>query len=188
MNLKDLDRLLTIALVTVVIAIIITGGKLHAKGTRDSVNEQGQSDSALQAASYNLLQIDDLIQRLNSDTWTDNTSSTYIHTLQDLGEYKITAYCPCAICCGKWAKDRPGGIVYGAYGIELVEGVSAAGPFPSGTKLYIEGIGEYVVQDTTSEWVLEENDHKLVDIYFNKHQDAVEFGAKHKNVYLIGGK
>ena len=68
----------------------------------------------------------------------------------------------------------------GAYGIELVEGVSAAGPFPSGTKLYIEGIGEYVVQDTTSEWVLEENDHKLVDIYFNKHQDAVEFGAKHK--------
>ena len=36
-----------------------------------------------------------------------------------LGEYRITAYCACEKCCGEWAKNRPGGIVVGAAGIEL---------------------------------------------------------------------
>ena len=104
-----------------------------------------------------------------------------------LGEYTITAYCPCEICCGIWAKNRPGGIVYGAAGIELQEGHSVAAPNLSfGTILYIEGLGEYVVEDRPASWVAEKYDDKIIDIYFLSHDDALEFGLQHRKVYLKG--
>jgi len=104
-----------------------------------------------------------------------------------LGEYTITAYCPCEICCGIWAKNRPNGIVYGAAGIELQEGYSVAAPgLPFGTILYIEGLGEYVVEDRPASWVAEKYDGKIIDIYFLSHDDALEFGLQHRTVYLKG--
>lgn len=104
-----------------------------------------------------------------------------------LGEYTITAYCPCETCCGIWAKNRPNGIVYGAAGIELQEGYSVAAPgLPFGTILYIEGLGEYVVEDRPASWVAEKYDDKIVDIYFLSHDDAMEFGLQHRTVYLKG--
>lgn len=107
--------------------------------------------------------------------------------LESLGEYRITAYCPCEICCGIWAKNRPGGIVVGAYGVELEEDVSIAAPLPSNTRLYIDGIGEYTVQDKLADWVLEKYDNKVVDIYFNSHEDAKAFGLQHKEVFIVKG-
>lgn len=98
---------------------------------------------------------------------------TYI----DLGEYIVTAYCPCEKCCGKWAKNRPNGIVYGAYGIELVEGVSVAAPFPEGTVLLIEG-REYIVHDKTAERIVRRYNGKIVDIYFQNHETALKFGKQ----------
>jgi 3D (Asp-Asp-Asp) domain-containing protein len=108
---------------------------------------------------------------------------TYI----DLGEYIVTAYCPCEKCCGKWAKNRPNGIVYGAYGIELVEGVSVAAPFPEGTVLVIEG-REYIVHDKTAEWIVRRYNGKIVDIYFGSHQKALEFGKKALEVRMQNEK
>lgn len=61
-----------------------------------------------------------------------------------------TAYCPCEICCGKWALNRPDGIVYTASGAIAEEDVTIAADwsvYSPGTILYIEGIGERTVQD-----------------------------------------
>lgn len=107
--------------------------------------------------------------------------------MTELGEYTITSYCPCEICCGTWAKNRPNGIVYGAAGTELQEGYSVAAPgLPFGTILYIEGLGEYVVEDRPASWVAEKYDGKIIDIYFLNHDDALEFGLQHRTVYLKG--
>lgn len=103
-----------------------------------------------------------------------------------LGEFRITAYCSCEICCGKWAENRPDGIVYGASGEELVAGVSCASPLPFGTTVEIEGLGEYVVQDRTAAWVVEKYGEQQIDIYFDNHEAACEFGLKYLNVYLKG--
>lgn len=100
-----------------------------------------------------------------------------------LGKYRITAYCSCEKCCGSWAKDRPGGIVKGAAGIELTPGVSVASPLPFGTELYIAGYGEVIVQDRTANWVVEKYNGEIVDIYFNNHEEALNFGVKYANVY-----
>lgn len=104
-----------------------------------------------------------------------------------LGEFRITAYCSCEICCGKWAENRPDGIVYGASGEELVAGVSCASPLPFGTVLEVEGVGTYIVQDRTASWVVDKYGENLVDIYFDDHQAALEFGLQYHDVYMKEG-
>lgn len=101
-----------------------------------------------------------------------------------LGKCKIMAYCACEICCGKWAKNRPDGIVYGASGEELVAGVSCASPLPFGTVLEIEGVGTYIVQDRPPAWVVDNYGDNLVDIYLDDHQAALEFGVQYHDVYM----
>lgn len=100
-----------------------------------------------------------------------------------LGEYTITAYCSCEKCCGKWALNRPGGIVYGAYGIELVPGLSCAAPMPCGTILEIEGLGTYIVHDATADWIVERYQGKIIDLYFSEHGQAVDFGKRVLQVF-----
>ena len=101
-----------------------------------------------------------------------------------LGRCKVMAYCACEICCGKWAKNRPDGIVYGASGEELVAGVSCASPLPFGTVLEIEGVGTYIVQDRPPIWVVDKSGENLVDIYLDDHQAALEFGVQYHDVYM----
>ncbi|MCM1220253.1 MAG: 3D domain-containing protein [Lachnospiraceae bacterium] len=96
--------------------------------------------------------------------------------------YRVTAYCACEKCCGKWALNRPNGIVYGAAGIELTSGVSCAAPLPFGTVLEIEGYGEVVVQDRMATWVIEKYGNNCVDIYFDTHEAACNFALQYLNV------
>lgn len=105
-----------------------------------------------------------------------------------LGNFRITAYCSCRKCCGKWADNRPNGIVYGAMGKELKAGVSVASPLPFGTKIHIDGLGDYVVQDRTADWVVEKYGEGIVDIYFDSHEEAKQFGLKHLDVYIDWGE
>jgi 3D (Asp-Asp-Asp) domain-containing protein len=106
--------------------------------------------------------------------------------LISLGEYRITAYCSCEKCCGKWAKNRTNGIIKGASGIELKEGVSIASSLPFGTRLIINGLGEYIVQDRTSNWISKKYRNKIIDIYFNNHEDAKKFGVQYKEIIMKG--
>ena len=102
-----------------------------------------------------------------------------------LGTYRITAYCSCEICCGEWAKNRPGGIVYGAAMTELKPGVSCAAPsLPFGTEITVEGLGDFVVQDRPSQWVVDRFGDEQIDIYFSSHEAAEAFGLKYLNVYM----
>lgn len=96
--------------------------------------------------------------------------------------YRVTAYCACEICCGEWAKNRPDGIVYGAAGVPLEQGVSCASPLPFGTEVEIEGLGTYVVQDRIASWVVDKYGENLIDIYFSDHEAACAFGLQYLNV------
>ena len=91
-------------------------------------------------------------------------------------ECVITAYCPCEKCCGIWAKNRPNGVVYTASGEVAQEGVTVAADwdvYPAGTVLYIEGMGEYIVQDVGG---AVNGNH--IDVYFDTHEKAVNFGKQ----------
>lgn len=104
--------------------------------------------------------------------------------LISLGTYTITAYCSCSKCCGKWAENRPGGIVTGAAGIELVDGVSVASPLPIGTEILIEG-HKYIVHDRTAQRIVNRYNGKIIDIYMQNHDKALKFGKKQLAVFEV---
>lgn len=113
-------------------------------------------------------------------------------TLQpEYEEWIATAYCPCEKCCGKWAYNRPNGIVYGAGGYELVQGVSMASGLPFGTMVRITGAdgynGDYICHDRPAEYIIERYQGKIIDVYFNSHDQAVKFGKRTITVEILEG-
>ena len=98
--------------------------------------------------------------------------------------YRVTAYCPCEKCCGKWAKNRPldengEPIVVGAAGVELVSGYTVAGTLPFGTKVELEGIGVVEVQDRFAKWIVDKYGENIIDIYMTDHKAAWNFGEQY---------
>ena len=89
---------------------------------------------------------------------------------QNSETFTAYAYCPCQKCCGKWAN----GIT--ATGTNAIQGRTVAVDpkiIPLGTKLWIDGKGPYIAEDTGSGI----NGYKL-DVYHESHQDALIWGVQ----------
>lgn len=87
-----------------------------------------------------------------------------------LGKFKMTAYCNCEICCGRWA----GGPT--ASGKMPVQGRTVAtGVLPFGTRLKIGG-QSFVVEDRGTPY-------GHIDIYMENHEEAQAFGVRYADVY-----
>ncbi len=118
---------------------------------------------------------------------TEEEPKTETPRYVSLGEFRLTAYCPCEKCCGKWGKNRPvdgsgKSIVYTASGKIAQQGYTVAADkskLPFGTKIYIDG-HEYEVQDVGG--AIKEN---RIDVYFESHQDALEFGVQYAEVFVL---
>jgi 3D (Asp-Asp-Asp) domain-containing protein len=104
----------------------------------------------------------------------------------DLGEYKITHYCSCPICCDQYAENRPvdeygNEIVYTASGAVAEAGKTiAVDPevIPLGSTVYIDG-KEYVAEDVGG--AIKGN---RIDIYSSSHDEALNLGVKYSSVYM----
>jgi 3D (Asp-Asp-Asp) domain-containing protein len=113
-------------------------------------------------------------------------SNEDVEGIISLGEFKLTAYCSCEQCCGIWALNRPldengNEIIYGASGERLIAGVSiAVDPYviPYGTEVIING-HTYIAHDTGG--AINGN---RIDVYFDSHQDAWNFGLQYAEVYI----
>lgn len=93
----------------------------------------------------------------------------------------ISAYCPCLICCGK-----TNGIT--ASGVKATQYCTIAAPksIPFGTKVYIPYFknapnkGIFIVQDRGG--AIGSN---RIDVFFNTHQQALNFGRKNLEIYIL---
>ena len=129
-------------------------------------------------------------QEKNIVAETDESLVILENKKESLGEFKLTAYCSCEKCCGEWAINRPKDengkdIVYGSTGTILVAGTSIAtdpSVIPYGSQVEING-HIYTAHDTGG--AIQGN---RIDIYFDNHQDALNFGVQYAEVFLIGGK
>ena len=93
-----------------------------------------------------------------------------------LGEFTLTAYCPCSKCCGKWAN----GIT--STGATAKEGVTIAvdpKKIPYGSKVKING-HTYIAQDCGG--AIKNN---KIDIYFDSHYEALKFGRQKAEVFVL---
>lgn len=94
--------------------------------------------------------------------------------------YEATAYCGCRKCNGKWT-DYPT-----ASGTQMKAGRTiAVDPdyIPLGSRVFIEGMGEYIAEDTGSAIK-----GKIIDIYFDSHEEAWDFGRQQIKLKVIGGE
>ncbi len=117
-------------------------------------------------------------------------SSETVVEYESLGEFKVTAYCPCVKCCGIWSADHPSRI-----GTDYIQ-KTASGTIPKaghtvaadisvlpyGTVIIIDG-HEYTVEDRGGAV-----DGNSIDIFFESHQDALNWGVQYKTIYIKGDK
>ena len=98
-----------------------------------------------------------------------------------LGEFKITFYCPCSKCCGKWAD----GIT--ATGTTAVAGRTIAvdpSVIPYGSEVIIRWSDgtehSYVAEDCGGS--IKNN---RIDVYMDSHEEALQAGVKTAEVFIV---
>ena len=112
---------------------------------------------------------------------TKNVSlqTTTTNGQQYLGNFRITHYCSCSICCGKWSTGAA--TVIGASGMVLTPNQSIAvdpGQIPYGSKVMFNG-RVYIAADTGV-------GRNCIDIYTGRdHAVASAGGMYYADVYLV---
>lgn len=104
------------------------------------------------------------------NTQNINTNTKY------LGRFKLTAYCNCSKCCGKWAggPTKSGTMPKQGRTVAVDPKVISLG-----SKVIINGI-TYTAEDTGSSIK-----NKRIDVYFDSHKEALNFGVKYADIYVV---
>lgn len=92
------------------------------------------------------------------------------------GEFKLTFYCACRSCSGGYGAGT-------ATGTRCTEGRTiAVDPrvIPLGSKVYIEGFGDFIAEDTGG--AIKGN---KIDIYLKDHDRCYALGVARANVYVM---
>ena len=113
-------------------------------------------------------------EKKDSDSETEDDNEYEKYEKEYLGNFKLTAYCNCAQCCGSAGQPT-------ASGVMPTEGRTVAmGDIDFGTKLLING-NVYTVEDRGVPY-------GHVDIYFESHSTCLDFGVQYADVYLLKEK
>ncbi len=114
------------------------------------------------------------IDRLRNVSYSPSLTEHDSGTL--LGNFKLTFYCPCSICNGRSDAKT-------ASGTTMAEGRTIAvdaSVIPLGSRVYIDGFGEFIAEDTGSAII-----DKRIDICVYSHERAYELGVQYGDVYLL---
>lgn len=110
-----------------------------------------------------------IAKRVKANATTDSGTNRV-----SIGRYETTAYCACVKCCGK-----TDGIT--ASGVKATAGrtIAADTSLPFGAEVYING-HKYTVEDRGGAI----KGKKKIDIYFDSHAEAIEYGRKTIEVFM----
>ena len=126
-------------------------------------SEETQQEQQEEEESYD--SSSDESAETDSSSQESSSSGTY------LGNFKLTAYCNCAQCCGVAGNLTASGTVPTAGRTVAMAGL------PFGTQLMING-SVYTVEDLGTPY-------GHLDIFMNSHSDALNFGLQYADVYQL---
>lgn len=92
-----------------------------------------------------------------------------------MGEFRVTAYCPCKQCSEQWGTQTSTGATATAGRTIAVD----PSIIPYGTKVIING-NEYIAEDRGS--AIKGN---MIDIFFDSHAETQKFGVQYFEVYEV---
>lgn len=107
-----------------------------------------------------------------------NVVEVEVEQFKSLGEFKLTGYCACEYCCGKTDGITATGTVATAGRTIAVD--PSIIPYGSVVKINNK---EYVAEDCGG--AIKNN---KVDIFFDTHQEALEWGVKYAEVFIKVGE
>lgn len=114
-------------------------------------------------------QVNDLKSKVTSRSGANSSRST---TSSNYMKFEATGYCPCSICCG-----NSNGITASGTTATAGRTVAMSSNYNFGTKIEIQNMGTYIVEDRGG--AIQGN---KIDIFFNTHSEALNFGRR--TVYL----
>lgn len=93
---------------------------------------------------------------------------------------RVTAYCPCEVCCGDWSDG------YTASGHKIMQGdrfIAADKRYPFGTEIIIPGYNnnEYVKVLDRGRVIVGDR----LDVFFNTHDEALRWGVQYIDVKIL---
>lgn len=133
------------------------------------------------SGGYTMVQYDGMVGYVLENCVTDAVDLSKIGSEPVL--FTVTGYCPCRICCGNYSPEVTGRESRTATGTIPTPGHTiAVDPtvIPYGTRVEIEGMGTYVAEDCGG---MVRSNH--IDIYFDNHQDALNFGSRRLYVTFV---
>lgn len=142
--------------------------------TKDFFNKIEEQSSPIIEETKEQEEQEEVVEEIPSAPQQEPVKEEHKTHLVSLGVYKITAYCGCAKCCGK-----TDGIT--ASGTHVTAGRTIAAPpeIPFGTKISING-HIYTVEDRGGAIK-----GKRIDIYFDTHQAALDFGVQYIEIFKV---
>ena len=161
--------------------------KVEAEAKKKAEAEAAKAESAQQTASNKpssnqQSSVSDLLtEPVSAKTVAYSSSLLATDSIKKnstaLGNYKLTFYCPCEKCNGVAGAKT-------ASGTTPTEGRTIAvdsSVIPLGSRVYIEGYGVFIAEDTGGAI-----QNSKIDVFVSSHDRAYELGVQYANIYLLG--
>lgn len=150
--------------------------KAKAEAEAKAKAEAEAAKKATAQDAYNKLLTDPVAAKTVSYSSSLLATDAIKSNATSLGNYKLTFYCPCATCNGVAGAKT-------ASGTTPTEGRTIAvdsSVIPLGSRVYIEGYGVFIAEDTGG--AIKNN---KIDILVSSHSRAYDLGVQYANVYLL---
>lgn len=144
-------------------------GETADTGFQASVDLSGTADGTYSAAVYK----DG--QKISSDVYYTKWTSADGLSARPLGSYRLTAYCPCRSCSEGWGRRTSSGALASAGHTVAVD----PKVIPIGSRLLINGT-VYTAEDVGGGVK-----GKHIDVFFDTHAQARQFGSQAAEIYLL---
>lgn len=147
-----------------------------AKAEAEAEAKAKAEAEAAQKAAYNNLLTAPVSARTVAYSSSLKATDAIKQNARSMGQFKLTFYCPCATCNGAVGVPT-------ASGTSLVEGRTIAvdsSVIPLGSRVYIEGYGLFIAEDTGS--AIKNN---KIDVLVSSHSRAYQLGVQYANVYVL---